>query len=69
MKTYTECYQSQEITEQSNMCCSGKITTCPTCKRKMCEYHGDTFSHCLTCRTPEENEKLLEKYGLKEKDK
>jgi len=64
VKTYTQCYQSQEITENSHMCCSGKITTCEVCKRKMCDYHGSTFSHAMTCRTPEENKKLMVKYGL-----
>lgn len=69
MKTYTECYQSQEITDHSVMCCEGKIITCDVCKRKMCNWHGNTFSHAMTCRTPKENEKLLKKYGLVETTK
>ncbi len=64
MVRYTECYQSQEIKEGSVMCCRGEIKVCGCCKRKMCEYHAETFSHGMTCRTPEENEKLMREYGL-----
>lgn len=64
VKTYTSCKYSQEITENSTMCCSGNITICACCEKKLCEHHADQFSHLLTCRTPKENEELMRKYGL-----
>lgn len=44
--------------------CTPPIQQCEVCKRYLCEYHGSTFSHAMTCRTPEEDEKLKRKYGL-----
>lgn len=62
---YTECYASQDDNDVgSSNCCTLPIERCDCCQRLMCQYHGSTFSHALTCRTPEENETLMKKYGL-----
>ena len=60
---YTECYGSQDDSHENSVnCCTPPIIKCDVCQRLMCQYHGSTFGHSLTCRTPEENETLMKKH-------
>jgi len=57
---YTECYCSQDDSDKGSInCCTLPVVKCDTCERLMCQYHGSTFSHALTCRTPAENKALI----------
>ena len=62
---FTDCSYSQDNSyPTSTNTCTLPIEKCEICERLLCQYHGSTFSHALTCRTPEENEELMKKYGL-----
>lgn len=64
---YTDCCYSQDDADPNSVnCCTLPITKCDTCERLMCQYHGSTFSHALTCRTPAENHEMMVKCGLVE---
>ncbi len=64
IKYFTECYQSHDIDGNNENTCTPPFYTCDVCQRRICEWHANTFSHALTCRTPEETEKGMLKCGL-----
>ena len=48
-------------------CCTPPFETCDVCKRRICDWHGGSFSHAMTCRTPKETEDGMLACGLLKK--